>query len=153
MAAVAQQYGLRHLGPENVECRPFQAAAGLGVLYRESFCLLHPSYIDNSPNSVCEAQLVGLPVVASNVGGVSSLITEGETGLLSTLAPATLARQVLRLYHDPALHARITKQAQALARQRHDPTTILQRTLDVYQAIRALAGTPGVPRTQVALAQ
>ena len=142
VAAVAQQYGLAHLGPDNVECRPFLEAAELATLCRECFCLLHPSYIDNSPNSVCEAQLMGLPVVASAVGGVGSLITEGETGLLCTLAPASLAQQVLRLYHDPALHQRIARQAQALARQRHDPATILQRTLDVYEAIRRPAGTP-----------
>ncbi|AMR27346.1 hypothetical protein A0257_09735 [Hymenobacter psoromatis] len=137
VVAVARHHGLRHVGPEHVECRPFQDGAGLAVLYRESFCLLHPSYIDNSPNSVCEAQLMGLPVVASDVGGVASLITDGETGLLCTLDPATLARQTLRLFADPALHARIAAQGRALALVRHDPTTIVQRTLDAYRAVSA----------------
>jgi glycosyltransferase involved in cell wall biosynthesis len=136
VAAVAQAHNLRHLGPANVECRPFQDAEGLSMLYRESFCLLHPSYIDNSPNSVCEAQLLGLPVVASDVGGVGSLITEAETGLLCTLEPSTLAQQVLRLCHDPALHQRIAAQARALALTRHDPVTIVQRTLAAYRAIQ-----------------
>ena len=142
VAAVATRYGLRHLGPEHVECRPFQDGAGLARLLRESFCLLHPSYIDNSPNSVCEAQLMGLPVVASDVGGVASLITEGETGLLCTLDPATLARQVLRLYHDPALHQRIAAQGRALALERHDPATILARTLAIYRAVAQPVGEP-----------
>jgi len=44
--------------------------------------MVHPSYIDNSPNSICEAQILGLPVVATNVGGVESLIENGKTGLL-----------------------------------------------------------------------
>ena len=137
ITAVAEKYQLRHLGPENVECRPFQDGAGLAKLYRESFCLLHPSYIDNSPNSVCEAQLMGLPVVASDVGGVGSLITEGETGLLCTLDPSSLARQAIRLYRDAALHQRIAEQARALALVRHNPDTILARTLEAYRTILA----------------
>ncbi|WP_375434411.1 glycosyltransferase family 4 protein [uncultured Hymenobacter sp.] len=136
VTAVAQRYHLRHLGPEEVECRPFQSGAELAVLCRESFCLLHPSYIDNSPNSVCEAQLMGLPVVASNVGGVGSLIREGETGLLTDLSPATVARQTLRLYHDPALWQRIATQAQAEAQLRHDTDTIIQNTLAMYRSIQ-----------------
>jgi glycosyltransferase involved in cell wall biosynthesis len=139
--AAAQQHGLHHLTPENVECRPFLDAAALATLCRECFCLLHPSYIDNSPNSVCEAQLMGLPVVATDVGGVGSLITEGETGLLAPLDPAVLARQVLRLYHDPALHQRIATQAQAEAQVRHNPTTIVERTLAVYRAIQQPKGS------------
>ncbi|OGX90307.1 glycosyltransferase [Hymenobacter coccineus] len=152
VAAVAQRYGLAHLGPVDVECRPFQDAAGLAGLMRESFCLLHPSYIDNSPNSVCEAQLVGLPVVASGVGGVGSLITEGETGLLCTLAPGSLARQVLRLCHDAALHGRIARQAQAVARERHDPNVIVQRTLAAYQAVCQSAGPAGRANAPAAVA-
>ncbi|GGF01600.1 glycosyltransferase family 4 protein [Hymenobacter cavernae] len=133
---VIEQYNLGHIGPDDVECRPFQTAAELAALYRESFCLLHPSYIDNSPNSVCEAQLVGLPVVASDVGGVSSLITEGETGLLCTLEPETLAQQTLRLHADPRLQRRISEQAQAEARQRHDPAAIVEQTLAIYESVR-----------------
>ncbi len=43
---------------------------------------VHPSYIDNSPNSVCEAMLLGMPVLSSSVGGVKSLITHNENGFL-----------------------------------------------------------------------
>ena len=39
-----------------------------------SSLFIHPSYIENSPNSVCEAQSLGIPVIATNVGGISSLI-------------------------------------------------------------------------------
>lgn len=43
---------------------------------------VHPSYIDNSPNSVCEAMILGMPVLSSSVGGVPSLIENKETGFL-----------------------------------------------------------------------
>jgi len=43
---------------------------------------VHPSFIDNSPNSVCEAQMLGIPVLACDVGGVSTLVEHGHTGFL-----------------------------------------------------------------------
>ena len=41
---------------------------------------IHASYIENSPNSVCEAMISGTPVIAGQVGGVGSLIKHDETG-------------------------------------------------------------------------
>ena len=132
--AVAQG-GLHHIRPQDVECRGFLSAEALVQLSRESLCLLHPSYIDNSPNTVCEAQVVGLPVIASDVGGVSSLVEHGQTGMLTDLNPRNLARQLLLLHDDPALRHQLARQAQAVARERHDPTTVLRKTFEIYQAI------------------
>lgn len=131
-----RQAGLHHIQHQDIECRGFQTAQQLRDVFAQSLCLLHPSYIDNSPNSVCEAQVAGLPVVASQVGGVDSLIDDGHTGLLSSLRPQQLADQVLRLHHDPDLSRRLAAQAQVVARTRHDPATILQRALDIYHVIQ-----------------
>lgn len=49
---------------------------------------VHPSYIDNSPNSVCEAQIIGAPAVASRTGGIPSIIEDGKTGLLFPVGDA-----------------------------------------------------------------
>ncbi|MCC3158526.1 glycosyltransferase [Hymenobacter sp. 15J16-1T3B] len=131
-----RQAGLRHVQPADVDCRGYQSTTELLRLFGQSFCLLHPSYIDNSPNSVCEAQVAGLPVVASDVGGVSSLIEHEHTGLLSDLTPANLAAQVLRLYQEPGLAGRLAAAAQDVARRRHDPGTILERTLAIYRTVQ-----------------
>ena len=133
--AAVQRAGLRHISPADIECRGSLEAKELAQLFSESLCLLHPSYVDNSPNSVCEAQVAGLPVVAADVGGVRSLIEDGVTGLLCTLSPASIAGQVLRLHHDPALRQHLATQAAAVARQRHDPAVIVARTLATYQAV------------------
>lgn len=132
-----QAAGLRHLSPAAIECRGLLSGEELVQLFSESLCLLHPSYVDNSPNSVCEAQVAGLPVVASDVGGVRSLIEDGVTGLLCTLAPASIAQQALRLHTDPALRQHLVLQAAAVARQRHDPTVIVARTLAIYEEVVA----------------
>ncbi|GAB2955573.1 hypothetical protein GCM10027048_21750 [Hymenobacter coalescens] len=135
-AEETRRAGLTDLQPHDIQRVGNLTAAELVTWGRRCFCLLHPSYIDNSPNSVCEAQLMGLPVVASDVGGVSSLVADGVTGLLSSLQPAELATQVLRLYHDADLRHGLAAAAQAEARRRHDPATIVQRTLDVYRSLR-----------------
>jgi glycosyltransferase involved in cell wall biosynthesis len=80
--------------------------------------------------------VAGLPVVASNVGGVSSLVEDGTTGLLSDLNPRNLADRVLQLHDDPALRRRLASQAMAVAHTRHNPTTVLDRTLEIYRAIQ-----------------
>lgn len=66
----------------NVCLRGTATAGELARQLRESTVYVHPSYIDNSPNSVCEAQYLGVPVIATNVGGVSSLIDNGMNGIL-----------------------------------------------------------------------
>jgi glycosyltransferase involved in cell wall biosynthesis len=43
---------------------------------------VHSSHIENSPNSVCEALLLGMPVIATHTGGTSSLLKDSESGIL-----------------------------------------------------------------------
>ncbi len=142
LQAAIRLAGLRHLRLADIECRGLLEASELVQLFSESLCLLHPSYVDNSPNSVCEAQVAGLPVIAADVGGVRSLIENEATGLLCTLAPASIAQQALRLHHDPALRQRLAAQAADVARQRHNPAVIVARTMATYAAVLGVATSP-----------
>nr|WP_262906191.1 glycosyltransferase family 4 protein [Hymenobacter terricola] len=144
---------LTAIGPDDLELRGMQSIDELQELMRQSFCLLHPSYIDNSPNTVCEAQVAGLPVVVTLVGGVGSLVEHERTGLAARLDPRAIADQVLRLCADEPLRQRLAQEAMRVARERHDPATITQRTLDIYRAIlaREKAGT-GAPAAPAAAA-
>lgn len=51
-------------------------------LLLESDLYVHTAYIDNSPNAICEAQYLGMPIIATYVGGVPSLIEQGKDGVL-----------------------------------------------------------------------
>ncbi len=129
--------GLTTIPEDAVEHRGMLNGEQLWAAYSDAFCLLHPSYIDNSPNSVCEAQLAGLPVVASDVGGVSSLVEDGQTGLLTSLTPADIALAVGRLWEDTSLRQSLATEARAISLKRFDAQHITHQTRTIYEAVLA----------------
>lgn len=102
----------------------------------ESSVYVHPSYIDNSPNSICESQLLGLPVVATNVGGVSTLVEHGKTGsLVPANDPYTLASQIYKLSLDKKISNLYSTNGLEVARSRHDKKQIILSLLEAYSSI------------------
>lgn len=99
---------------------------------------VHPSHIDNSPNALCEALLVGVPCVASCVGGVPSLVHDGKTGLLyPDRDPFMLAAAVDRVLDGRDLAARLGSAARAAALQRHDTGSITHALVAAYREVIA----------------
>ena len=97
---------------------------------------VHPSYIDNSPNSLCEAQYLGVPVIATNVGGISSLISDSETGLLVPANdPFTLANKILSLRDNPNMAKKMGESARNIALRRHNPEIIGKTLFNIYKSI------------------
>ena len=97
---------------------------------------VHPSYIDNSPNSVCEAQLIGIPVLATNVGGIPSLVKDGETGFLFPANdPYMLANLIKMVVNDVSLSGKISSAEISVAKARHNPDSIKTTLLNVYNYI------------------
>jgi glycosyltransferase involved in cell wall biosynthesis len=95
---------------------------------------VHPSHIDNSPNSVCESMLLGMPVIAGNVGGVSSLIEHEKTGVLyNSHDPYELAGRLLEFRDQRLPYIEYGRAARQVAKHRHDPQTIVSTVLDTYK--------------------
>ena len=83
------------------------------------FC--YPSLADGLPNAVVEAMAMGLPVIASAVGGVPELIADGENGLLVTPQDVRqLTRSITRLLDDDGLAARLGARAATSVRAQLD---------------------------------
>ncbi|WP_459923071.1 glycosyltransferase family 4 protein [Desulfatiferula olefinivorans] len=101
-----------------------------------SHVFVSPSYIDNSPNAVCEAQSLGMPVVASYTGGVPSLIDDGRTGLFYPKGDMPMLAQMIRnVFDDDTMAERLGQGARQSALVRHDPDTVVQDILDAYHQI------------------
>ena len=106
-----------------------------GEMLQASLFVL-PSHMDNSPNSLCEAMLMGMPCIAAHVGGVPSLIRDGMDGLLyHDRDPFILAEKIVQLLDDRALAVRLGAQARRTASERHDPEQIAERTVQIYQQV------------------
>lgn len=120
----------------NVEYMGVMNANELVSTLLDTSMYVHPSYIDNSPNSLCEAQMLGLPVIATYVGGIPSLIKHGETGfLVPSNAPFELAYHIKQIADSPALAQQISKAGTGSAMARHDKEKITSDLLDVYKRI------------------
>lgn len=99
-------------------------------------CYVHTSYIDNSPNSLCEAQILGTPVLSTHVGGISSLVQHGKNGLLFPANdPYTLASLLKRVCFDRQLAESLGNGARRDAMRRHNPESIKNRVIEIYKAI------------------
>lgn len=97
---------------------------------------VHPAYIDNSPNSLCEAMLLGLPCIASCVGGISSIIDDGKSGILVPVnEPYLLADKIKQLSKDKDLQQRLSTEAIAKASDRHNVENIKSELLNAYNQI------------------
>ena len=71
--------------------------------------LVIPSrWYENSPNVILEAYVMGVPVIATNLGGMSELVEHEKSGLVFELNnPADLAHQIKRLLDEPDLKPRL----------------------------------------------
>ena len=100
-----------------------------------------PSHMDNSPNSLAEAMILGMPCIASDAGGVPSMLRDGIDGLLypHTEIPA-LAERIEQLMSDPSLASSLGKSAREIAWERHDPSHIVELTLAMYQEVLSTEG-------------
>lgn len=96
----------------------------------------HPSYIDNSPNSLCEAQMMSLPIVATFVGGISSLVEDGIDGfLIPANDPYQAAYNIEKLVNDKELNIEMGEKAKVKAMNRHNKEEISKQILAVYDSI------------------
>ena len=94
---------------------------------------VHPSYIDNSPNSVCEAQVLGVPVVATDVGGVPSIVENGKTGwLVPANDPVATASRLSGLASG---ELRLPDGWESGPRSRNDPARVAARVIEIYREI------------------
>ena len=97
------------------------------------------SYIENSPNSLAEAMLSGLPCVASYVGGIPSMVDGGLTGLLYPVEEVpVLADRIRRIFLDDQLAMQLGENARRIALERHDPAAVVDQLLAAYNKICAL---------------
>ncbi len=126
---------MSELGDTVVELGALNAEQMAHELTR-SHAFVSCAFIENNANAICEAQLIGMPVVSTYTGGVPSIIEEGRTGLFYPTGDVPmLASRLRQIFEDDALAVRLGEQSHATASQRHEPDSIVQQVLSVYKEI------------------
>lgn len=105
--------------------------------YLKSNVFVSPSSIENSPNSVCEAMILGMPVISSNVGGVADLLKHGEEGFLYQAdAPYLLAYYLSIFFENEELQLECGNRAHVHAMKTHDTSVNYNTLLNIYHEVR-----------------
>lgn len=98
------------------------------------FCL--PSLSEGSPCCIIEAMAIGLPVIATRVGGIPELVIDGKTGLLiSPNDVKALERAILQLANDPELRVKMGNNALKLYQERLSHHALMQKLISIYQML------------------
>ena len=104
--------------------------------YLKSHIFLCPSSIENSSNSIGEAQLLGVPCVASYVGGTPDMITDGRTGLLYRFEEyEMLAYNICQIFKNDRIAQELSLAEIAVATQRHDRRNNAIRMMEIYKNV------------------
>lgn len=104
--------------------------------YKKAHIYICPSSIENSPNSLGEAQLVGVPVIASYVGGIPDMIIHNETGLLYRFEEIEMiAENIRKIFVDNIFAMKLSANGIIAAESRHNRATNLNRTFEIYKNI------------------
>ena len=104
--------------------------------YGRAHLVLLTSRQETAPEIVAEAMAAGRVVVATRVGGVPAMVSEGHTGLLAEAGDARgLADAVIALLADPARRARMAANAQREAGMRFQLQAVVTRTIELYRSL------------------
>lgn len=119
-----------------------QNAEEMKGLFLKSSVFVCASVLENSPNTVGEAQLLGVPVVASKTGGIPDMVEDGVSGLLFPVGNVKeLADKIESLWDESAgeggmrLAERLCEGERKQAGTAHDGERNYLRLLEIYDAI------------------
>lgn len=142
--SLARQNGyekyLRHLVKRNrldgaVHFLGHLSAQDMKQAYLDANVFVLCSTMENSPNALGEAMLLGLPCVAAEVGGVSSLIGSQEGILCAPVNPAAMAEGICRVFSMENQAEAMGAAARTRARKTHDPEQNMKDLMDIYRLL------------------
>jgi len=101
--------------------------------FQDADVFAYPSYSEGMPMAVIEAMASGLPIVASNVGGLPDLVEEGVNGILVEPGHSDwLAAALLKIITDAQLRHSMQKKSAQIASEQYDIEHHVLKLVDIY---------------------
>ncbi|MEM1158909.1 MAG: glycosyltransferase family 4 protein [Verrucomicrobiota bacterium] len=111
-------------------------ADNIPEILRSSDILLLPSIEDNCPVCILEAMASGIPVVASDVGGIPDLVIHGETGYLANAnQPQKMIHYINNIIANRKLRKQLSIASQKRALSKFSAEAIANSHVEIYEAI------------------
>lgn len=111
-------------------------AESMKYYMQRSHIFLSPSVVDNSPNAVGEATMIGVPIVSSYVGGIPSFLEDGKTCLFANSGdPYMIAAAIKTLFENDKLAMNLSNNALQVAKRRHDKKKVTYQYIENYQSV------------------
>ena len=126
----AEKYGLK----DKIEFLGGLNAERMKAEYLKANVFVLPSTIENSPNSLAEAMLLGVPCVSAYVGGVPNLMVHEKEGFLYQPSAAYMLAHYIRvMFENPECAEKMGDAAAAHAVKTHDPEKNVQDLMQIYR--------------------
>lgn len=111
-------------------------AKGMTEEMQKAHVFLSPTSIDNSPNAVGEATMIGVPIVTTPVGGIPSILKDENEVLYAPAGDSyMMAFQIKRIFEDDNLATSLSRNAHIKALKRHDIVNITTQYHNIYNEI------------------
>lgn len=110
--------------------------ANMQPYYAIADLLVNASHSEGSPYILLEAMAAGVPIVATAVGGVPEILTDGENALLvPPLDARAMAQSIEEVLCDKELAQKFSTKARALITTRFAPEIYVQKLVEIYQTV------------------
>ena len=108
----------------------------LASLLEGALALVLPSAQENAPMVIAEAMAVGVPVVATRVGGTAEMVRHGQTGFLYDVADTgELTNHLRALLTNPLLREKLGEKAREVAIAAYSPRSVAAATVTGYRQL------------------
>ena len=121
--------------PDNVKLLGFLDRRQLEKFYHDAFCLVVPSkWYEMFGLVLLEGMVAGIPVIASNLGGIPEIVADGTSGLLFRPGDAgDLAEKMQFLWENPEYARALGQAGREKALENYPEEVYYQRLLAVYE--------------------
>lgn len=103
---------------------------------KHSNAYVQVSHIENSPNSLCEAMAMGMPIIGTCVGGTSSMLENNEEGILIQDGdPYRLSGAIINMMMNYDQAVMMGESARNRAINRHLPQNVVKELISIYNII------------------
>lgn len=133
---IAKRWQKSDLSKLHIELLGNQNEQQLSKLLLTSDLYCQVSHIENSPNSLCEAMMIGIPIVATNAGGSVTLLQDKKEGMIVQDGDYhAMAAALLKMSTDFEMAIYYAKNSRKTALERHNKEDITENLINTYKEI------------------